>query len=350
MSLEFDFPLFLSPEELDALLLKGWFRMRENVFTTHYYIRNAELLSTVWLRSLLEVYRFSKSQRKQLRHLHKRYDIQFSPLVLTEEHETLYQRYLTVAKGDRSSSLEGVLGDVECVVFQSQMLEIRDPEADGRLVAMSIFDLGKEALQSIIGMYDPEYPHESFGVYTMLLEVEWAIQRGFALYYIGYFTPGFSTFDYKLRLQNLQFFNPDSQQWFDIDLLDTKLLWSSQHVQRLQQLQTHLKQHGLETTIRLNVFYDTIILHSLGETYLDEPIFLDMRLQPNLRMGHLCYFSIREQVYKLYLVDYEARHTTNNRYADMQGTWPIHDSLIRKTHFVTEATTPDALMQEVWGS
>ena len=79
------------------------------------------------LRSTLADYRFSKSQRKHLRSLHKRYDVQFSPLVLTQEHEVLYQRYLTVAKGDRSTTVEGVLGDVECVVFQSQMLEVRDP-------------------------------------------------------------------------------------------------------------------------------------------------------------------------------------------------------------------------------
>ena len=121
-------------------------------------------------------------------------------------------------------------------------------------------------------------------------------------------------------------------------------------MQRLKRIQEYLTSHGLESTIRLNVFYDTIILHALGDTYLDEPIFLDMRLQPNLRMGHLCYFSIQEQVYKLYLVDYEARHTTNSRYRDMTGTWPIHDSLIRKTHFIAEATTPEALMQEVWGT
>ena len=57
-----DFIVFIM-EELDALLNKGWFRMRENVFTTHYYIRNADLLSTVWLRSTLANYRFSKSQR-----------------------------------------------------------------------------------------------------------------------------------------------------------------------------------------------------------------------------------------------------------------------------------------------
>ncbi len=349
MSLEFDFPTFLSPQQLDDYLARGWFRMRENVFTTHYYIRDAALLSTVWLRSPLPNYRFSKSQRKHLRHLNQRYTITFAPLALTEEHETLYQSYLTVAQGDRSESIAGVLGDLDGVVFKSQILEVRDPEANNRLIALSIFDLGEVALQSIVGVYHPDYGHESLGVYTMLLEVEWAISSGYQWYYIGYFTPGFSTFDYKLRLQQLQFFNPDSQQWFPIEQLDYSLLWSSQHIDRLQALADFLENQNLPTQIRLNVFYDTIILHSLEDTYLAEPLFLDMRVQEGLRMGHLCYFSIAEQVYKLYLVDYEARRA-NSRHHNLEGRWPVHDSLIRKTHFVAEATTPEALMQVVWGS
>ena len=111
---------------------------------------------------------------------------------------------------------------------------------------MSVFDIGATALQSIIGMYDPDYEEDSLGVYTMLLEVEWAIEQGYELYYIGYFTPGFSTFDYKLRLQNIQFFNPDSQQWFAIEQLNHDLLWSSQHVQRLQKVQqiSHNARYG----------------------------------------------------------------------------------------------------------
>ena len=349
MSLEFDFPVFLSPEELDELLAKGWFRMRENVFTTHYYIRDASLLSTVWLRSPLENYRFSKSQRKHLRHLNARYDIRFMPLSITQEHEDLYQRYLTVAQGERSESLEGVLGDIDCVVFQSKMLEVRDPEADNALIAMSVYDVGSTSVQSVIGIYAPEYSHESLGVYTMLLEVEHAIIEGYQWYYIGYFTPGFSTFDYKLRLKDLEFFNPDMRQWFSIEQFEQSLLWSSQHIQRLEALRKYLETHHMVPEIRLNVFYDTIILHDLIETYLDEPIFLDMRMQKNMRMGHLCYFSISRQVYCLYLVDYEARQG-NSRHHNIEGRWPIHNSLIRKTHFVAEATTPEALMREVWGT
>ncbi len=348
MSLEFDFPIFLSPEELDTLLAKGWFRMRENVFTTHYYIRDANLLSTVWLRSPLAEYRFSKSQRKQLRHLHERYSIVFKPLKLTQEHEDLYRRYLTVVEGDRSPSIESMLGGADCMVFNSKLLEVRDPQADDQLVALSVYDVGKTSVQSIVGVYDPDYSHESLGVYTMLLEVEQAMQEGFEWYYIGYFTPGFSTFDYKLRLKQLQYFNPDTQQWFPIEQLDHSLLWSSQHLQRLTELKAFLMTHGLESRVCLNVFYDTIILHNLEDVYLEQPLFLDMRVQQGIRIGHLACFCIEEQVYKLYLVDYEDRRTST-RHQPVEGGLPMHEYLIRKTHFLAKSTTPQALMEVIWG-
>jgi arginine-tRNA-protein transferase len=350
MSLDFEFPHFLSRQDLDALLARGWFRMRENVFTTHYYLRDCRLLSTVWLRSPLDGYRFSKSQRKHLRYLHQRYEIAFMNCALTEEHEVLYQEYLKVAEGERSSSLRGVLGEDTADIFHSKMLEVRDPEQNNRLIAMSIFDEGLCALQSIVGIYHPEYGHESLGVYTMLLEVEQAIQTGFSHYYIGYFTPGFATFDYKLRLQNLEYFNPDDELWRPLADLDRKTLWSSQHIDRLTEMKVVLDAMGIHTRMRLNVHYDTIILHALGDVYVDEPLVLDMRLDTNQRIGHLCYFAIHQQRYKLVLADYESR--TSNREAKEPTTdegFPEHQSLIRKTHLIAESESIADLLMAIWG-
>ena len=47
--------------------------------------------------------------------------------VLTEEHEALYQDYLTVAEGERSSTLRGVLGEDTVDIFALRWLEVRDP-------------------------------------------------------------------------------------------------------------------------------------------------------------------------------------------------------------------------------
>ncbi len=350
MSLDFEFPSFLSPEQVDDFLLRGWFRMRENVFTTHYYIRDASLLSTVWLRSILKNYQFSKQQRKHLRSLHRKYSIKVDRLTISDEQEELYQSYLTTASGERSSTLQGVLGDDGGAIFDSHVMEIRDPNNGNCLVALSIFDVGLHSIQSIIGIYDPAYSEESLGVYSMMLEVEYAIQQGFHYYYIGYFTPGFLTFDYKLRLKNLEFFDPDVDEWYPMGQFDKSRLWSSQHIERLTKMQDQLLQYEIPSRMILNVHYDTIILHGLGDIYVDEPMLLDMRSDTSLRMGHLCYFSISKQRYVLVLADYESRKgiSTDDDGIEDKG-YPIHRSLVRKTHSIAEGNSVEEILSVIYG-
>ena len=105
------------------------------------------------------------------------------------------------------------------------------------------------------------------------------------------------------------------------------MLWSSQHVDRLTEMKVVLEAMGIQTTIRLNVHYDTIILHTLGDVYVDEPLVLDMRLDPNRRPGHLL-FCDSSATYKLILADYESR--TSNREAKIptsEDGLPEHQSL-----------------------
>ena len=126
---------------------------------------------------------------------------------------------------------------------------------------MSVFDMGATALQSIIGMYDPDYNEDSLGVYTMLLEVEWAIEQGYELYYIGILHLDFLLW-LQVTTQTFQFFNPDSQQWFGIEQLNHDLLWSNHHFGDTKGW-TVSYNHGMESdSIKA---YDTIILHSLGD-------------------------------------------------------------------------------------
>lgn len=352
MSLDFDYPLYLSPEQLDALLAKGWFRMRETVFTTHFYMRDGLLLSTVWLRSALSRYKFSKSQRKQLRYLHQRYTITFSSLHLTPEHEELYQRYLSIAKGDRAEKLQKILVDLDCLIFNSQQLEVRDPLHNNRLVAYSIFDIGATSLESITGIYDPTYHDDSLGVYTMMLEVEYAIKQGFLYYYIGYFTPGFTAFDYKLRLDQVEYYDPDQDSWFDIAFFDIKRLWSSVLIHQLQRAQQYLQKRHVQSTILLNVHYDTVVLNSLSETFLEQPVFLDVRFDKNNRLGLMCYFCLEKRKYVLVMADYESREIRSRRPIDEcthPQSIPEHRYLVRKTHFMAEADTPEDLFIGVYG-
>ena len=340
MSIDFDYPIFLSPEQLDEILERGWFRMHESVFTTHFYMREGKLLSTVWLRSVLDNYTFSKNQRKRLRAIYRDCDIYFSPLRLCSEHEDLYTKYMGIAKGKRAKSIANILGDASELVFQTWQLEVR---SEGQLIAYSIFDAGRRSLQSIIGIYDPDYSQASLGVMTMLLEVDYAIKNGFQYYYIGYFTPNCSAFDYKLRLGNLEFYNPDSGQWYPLSFLKEGDLWASIHQRKLEEAKGWLMERGVTSRLFLNQHYDTVILNALGDLYVDKPLALDIRLKPSDRMGYLCHYSIYSEEYSLFLVDFEARRRLEVPLVEDTEHFPIY----RKTHLIARGLTPEQVFSTV---
>ena len=64
--MQFEYPEVLRPEELDRYLARGWFRMRQSIFTCDYLMREHSVHSTLWLRLALEGYNFTYSLRKLL--------------------------------------------------------------------------------------------------------------------------------------------------------------------------------------------------------------------------------------------------------------------------------------------
>ena len=106
----------------------------------------------------------------------------------------LWAIYKNDFKGQLSDSLTSSLYDEESKnnIFDSWQFEVRH---EGKLVAFSVFDKGEQSIESIKGIYDPEFSSYSLGIYTMLLEIRSAIQDHKNYYYPGYFAPGCSSFD-----------------------------------------------------------------------------------------------------------------------------------------------------------
>ena len=55
------YPELLLPEELDAYLARGWYRMGQSIFTTHFLCFGEQFYSAVWVRLQLNDHSFSKS-------------------------------------------------------------------------------------------------------------------------------------------------------------------------------------------------------------------------------------------------------------------------------------------------
>jgi arginine-tRNA-protein transferase len=67
----------------------------------------------------------------------------------------------------------------------------------GRLAAVSFLDIGETSVSSIYAMFEPEFSKRSLGIFTMLLEIDYAIATGKTFYYQGYAYQGVSFYDYK---------------------------------------------------------------------------------------------------------------------------------------------------------
>ena len=56
---------------------------------------------------------------------------------------------------------------------------------DGRLIAVSILDLGREAVSSVYHYFDPDEARRSMGVFSVLREIELCRELGMEWYYLG---------------------------------------------------------------------------------------------------------------------------------------------------------------------
>jgi len=206
-------PTDVPPQDLDRYLRLGWYRIGQAMVTCRFvWARDGVLRDAVWTRTDLDAYR----QRRSHRRLHKRNGATFTvtdqPLVLDQEHEEVYRRYLTVAQGHRPTTLEGALhGGAPLDRFRTRELALRDQY--GRLAGFCAFDLGRESLQSLMGVYDPAYRRHGLGFWTLLLEVEHARRLGLRYHYAGYVLPGDVSMDYKLRVGAMEFLDPDTGTW-----------------------------------------------------------------------------------------------------------------------------------------
>ncbi len=194
----------VTAEILDTLLANGWRHFGTYFFRYNINIYQGQFCRVVPLRIDLQKFTFSKSQQKiwkKNQDLHVRIQpIQINPNVLD-----LFEKHKTKFKENIPESIYTFLStrpaEVPCAA-----VEIGVYKAD-KLLAMSFLDLGKESVSSVYGMYDFEWAKRSLGVYTMLLEIDFALKTKRRYYYHGYCFDIPSFYDYKKKFNGLQGFD-----------------------------------------------------------------------------------------------------------------------------------------------
>ncbi|MDQ3131338.1 MAG: arginine-tRNA-protein transferase [Acidobacteriota bacterium] len=191
----------VSPQHLDALLAGGWRHFGTFFFRYNINIYQSELRRVFPLRINLANFSFSKSQRKIVR---KNRDLQIviRPVEITEEKETLFAEHKQRFENNIPDSLYAFL-DFDASFVPCKALEICVYENE-KLLAASFFDVGANSISSVYAIFEPSETTRSLGIFTMLLEIEYALENAKEFYYQGYAYEGNSFYDYKKRFSGLE--------------------------------------------------------------------------------------------------------------------------------------------------
>lgn len=188
----------VAPQQLDALLENGWRHFGTHFFRYNLAFYKNEIRRVFPLRIRLSDFSFSKSQRRVLR---KNQDLRaiIRPIEINAEKEILFERHKRRFNDNIPFSLYDFLSfdaaSVPCKA--SEICVYREND----LLAASFFDVGERAVSSIYAMFAPEETSRSLGIFTMLLEIDWARTHAKDFFYQGYAYEGNSFYDYKKRFR-----------------------------------------------------------------------------------------------------------------------------------------------------
>lgn len=266
-------PQALSPDDLDRWLARGWYRMGQSLFTARYVVFDDVLRAAIWTRLDLKGYRFRKSLRRVLNRVDTNFRTEIRPYTLDAEHEALYQRYRAIARGERSPSLHDFLhGDSDRDLFDTWEVAVYHGQ---RLVAFSWFDLGRHSLQSLIGVYDPDFSRHSLGFFTMLAEIRHGLETGRRWFYPGYVLPGDPSMDYKLRAGEMEFLDPEFDRWRPWPEFATYELPTSRLQRGLEAILDELSTRGVPARQRLITWFDVAARQPALASCLSEPLVVE---------------------------------------------------------------------------
>ena len=196
--------LSLSPEDWDELLANGWRHFGKDFFRSSIMEETTQLKRQVALRVEVDEFFRTKSQRRVWRK-NEDLEVALAPALPGEEEEALFLKHSQRFSRNVPESLSVFLGakpdGVPCPCTQVSVRQ------GGDLVAASFLACGAEGCSSIYGIFDPELSSRSLGVFTMLVELSYAREKGLRFYYSGYATLEPSCYDYKKAFSALSYFD-----------------------------------------------------------------------------------------------------------------------------------------------
>ena len=201
----------VTPGQLDLLLHEGWRHFGSHFFRYSYGFFGLDVRQVIPLRIRLKDFSLSKSQRRTL---NKNIDLKtvVRPIEITSESESMFERHKQRFKTGMPDSIYDFLSHCpDAEPCEAREVAVYESEC---LVAVSYFDIGEQSNSGIYAMFDPDRAQRRLGIFTMLKEIEFAIETGKRFYYQGYAYEGSSFYDYKKQFCGTEAFDWDGK-WAD---------------------------------------------------------------------------------------------------------------------------------------
>ena len=198
-SLEYRLMLDVSPDEMDALLERGWRRFGPAYFRPAC----AACRECVPLRIPVDDFAPTKSQQRVLKR-GEGIRLNISVPIVDRARLRLYHRWHSMQAGQRGWSDDRISPDEYYQQFAFPHPCVReyayydDAVDEGpRLVAVAIVDETPAALSAVYTYHDPDYRRWSLGTLSILRQVEQARKTGRKWLYLGYRVLGCPSSEYK---------------------------------------------------------------------------------------------------------------------------------------------------------
>jgi len=237
-----------APKLMDKLLNLGYFRSGKSMFHSPVTFIDGVANSTIRTRLTLENHQLGKSSRKLLAKNNRKFRHELVDLDLDEEILDLYDIYKRDCfKGNLNGMLsEWLEGSLEKEIFNTKIVKFYDGD---KLIAASFIDLGLTSMASIMGIYHPEYSKYSMGIYSMLVEVDYAKAKGLTYYYPGYILSASSRFEYKKKVGSLEYKSFDNVNWRAEEELVKSEFFVEKTLAKLELVKEHLKECEIKSEV-----------------------------------------------------------------------------------------------------
>ena len=167
----------VTPAQLDMLLADGWRHFGTHFFRYNLGVYEDEIRRVLPLRIRLVDVKLSKSQRRVLKK-NSDLDVSIQPINITSETHDLFERHKQRFKSGVPSSIYDFLS-MDAGPTKGLEVSVR---CEGKLRAVSFFDVGNTSVSSIYGIFEPTETSRSLGIFTILKEIEYAVENGKEFY------------------------------------------------------------------------------------------------------------------------------------------------------------------------